>query len=162
MRGQLNKLDELFHAGKVNAFWQHVKKSRKYFVRSDLNADAFAGFYRNVMTDDGVLTSEQKRVADQVDQWLRDTQPSRTSEVSRSKVACLVKQLNNNCSPGIDGVTGEHLKIGLSDVLCSALSCVLSSMLSLQLVPSSFKTGVIVPILKKPGLNTTIGQIPHK
>jgi len=46
------------------------------------------------------------------------------------------------------------LKHGKSNILCSVLSHLLSFCLSWQIIPSVFKIGVIVPILKKPSLNT--------
>ena len=73
--------------------------------------------------------------------------------ISKGCVSHYIDKLSNNCSPGIDGVTSEHLKHGKSEALCETLSQLYSCILSWQIVPSVFKVGVIVPILKKPSLN---------
>ena len=54
----------------------------------------------------------------------------------------------------MDGVTSEHLKDGISDAMCVVLARLFSLILSWGVVPSSFCTGVIIPILKNPGLDT--------
>ena len=59
---------------------------------------------------------------------------------------------NYNCSPGIDKITGEHLKRGKTEALC---------ILSWKIVSSVFKVGVIVPILKKPSLNPSDASSYH-
>ena len=66
--------------------------------------------------------------------------------MSKETVSQLIKKLNSGCAPGIDNVTSEHLKFGESDILCSAPSDFYSVVLTWQIVPASFKTGVIVPI----------------
>ena len=68
-------------------------------------------------------------------------------------VAKFIKSLNRGCSPGIDGITSEHLHYGNSDILSKCLSVLYNSMLKHCCVPDIFKIGVIVPILKKSSLN---------
>ena len=108
------------------------------------------------MTDRGQLTKEQAQIANEVDSWLQIHSKNRKMETSVSDdvIAKLIDRLNSNCSHGIDNITMEHLKYGKSDILCTALADLFIVILSWQVVPPSFKIGVIVPILKKPSSNT--------
>ena len=64
-----NKFNELFYNGKLNAFWKHVKKSRKLQVNSKLDSNSFANFYEQVMTDKGELSAEQSSIAADVERY---------------------------------------------------------------------------------------------
>ena len=55
--------------------------------------------------------------------------------------------------PGIDGITSEHLAYGKSYELCQHLSRVYSLILPHGIVPEIFRTGIVIPLLKKPTLN---------
>ena len=153
MRGSLNKMNEMFHAGRLSAFWRHVKRSRKLKVTSRLTPSCFASHYGNIMTDTGELNEQQKRIAAQVDEWAEELARSRREvTVSSRQVFHAIKRLNGNCAPGMDGVTSEHLKDGISDAMCVVLARIFSLILSWGVVPSSFCTGIIIPILKSPVL----------
>lgn len=156
MHGNFSKLNELYYAGRLCAFWSYVKKSRRSPVSSKLHVDALATHFKNVMTDSGTLTNEQNRIASQVDSWYSEhsSQTNTVGNVSKECIHNLIIKLNSSCAPGIDNITSEHLKYGNSDALCSVLSNLYTVIFTRQIVPSSFKTGVIVPIYKKPGLDT--------
>ena len=107
------------------------------------------------MCDDGVLGMNQERIAAQVDSWISESEGfTGRFEVTEDRVLRIIRQLNANCAPGIDGVTSEHLKMATSPSLCRILSQLFSNIISLKVVPEPFKIGMIIPILKKPGLNT--------
>ena len=99
---------------------------------------------------------EQVQIANEVDSWLQIHTKNKKMEISVSGdvIAKLIDRLNSNYSPGIDGITTEHLKYGKSDILFTVLADLFNAILLWQVVPSSFKIGVIVPILKKPSLKT--------
>ena len=70
----------------------------------------------------------------------------------------LISNLRKNKSPGLDGITAEHLIYGKSSLLCSLLATLYIVILSRACVPTLFTTGLIVPILKKSTLNWNIAQ----
>ena len=72
---------------------------------------------------------------------------------------CLYPNLVKNKSPGLDGITAEHLIYGKSSLLCSLLASLYTIILSRACVPTLFTTGLIVPILKK---STLIANIVKK
>ena len=155
MRRPLSKMNEMFYAGRLSAFWRHVKRSRKLKVTSKLTPSRFATHYGNIMADTGQLDQEQSQIASQVDEWAEElSRTQREVTVSSRQVSHAIKRLNSNCAPGMDGVTSEHLKCGITDAVCGVLARLFSLILTWGVVPSSFCTGVIIPILKKPGLDT--------
>lgn len=150
-----NKYNDLYHNGRISALWRKIKNSRKCTVNSALNVESLASHYRNIMTDDEVYTEEQKVTNSTVEGWYKELASKGYvyQGVDETTVSELIDNLNNNCAPGIDGITGEHLKYGKSETLCSILSSLFTYLLSWQIVPHTFKVGVIVPVLKKPTLN---------
>ncbi len=70
--------------------------------------------------------------------------------ITHEQIENAVKKLKRNSSPGIDGITGEFLINGISNALLDHLSAIYSYILSYNYVPSTFNTGVMVPVLKKP------------
>jgi hypothetical protein len=73
-----------------------------------------------------------------------------TIETSMNK---LIHSLKANTAAGIDGISADHLIWGKSPVLCHHLASVYSAILSWNVVPRVFNTGIIVPILKKASLD---------
>ena len=66
----------------------------------------------------------------------------------------LISSLKRGVCPGHDRITVEHLVYGISDSFCSVLADLYSTILSTTMVPESLSLGVIIPILKKPALDT--------
>ena len=81
-----------------------------------------------------------------------------THEVNQDQVDMLKSNLRKNKSPGLDGITAEHLIYGKSSLLFSLLASLCTVILSRAYVPTLFTTGLIVPILKKSTLNPNIAQ----
>ena len=65
-------------------------------------------------------------------------------------------QLKLNCAPANDGITAEHLRYGAGSPLIDVITSLLTICLKLGVVPSSFRTGVLVPILKKSGCDAAV------
>ena len=70
-----------------------------------------------------------------------------------SEISELLDSLHRGKSPGLDGITAEHLQYGKSQSMCEILADLFSLMLSRGCVPSVFHTGIIIPILKKATLD---------
>ena len=81
-----------------------------------------------------------------------------THDVNQDRVDTLISNLRKNKSPGLDGITAEHLIYGKSSLLCSLLASLYTFVLSRACVPTLFTTGLIVPILKKSTLNPNIAH----
>ena len=64
-----------------------------------------------------------------------------------------IKRLKLGRAAGYDGITAEHLKHCDNPMLLSLLSMLFNSCVQFGMIPATFKTGILVPILKKPGLD---------
>jgi hypothetical protein len=102
------------------------------------------------MTDDGSRTQPQNDIETFVN--------AKESELGNNTFTCeitpeLVKKsilaLKRGVSPGLDGISVEHLVHAVCPSLCAILSNLYSIILSTCTVPDTFKIGLLVPILKK-------------
>ena len=119
-----------------------------------MSADKLVDYYSSIMQDDESLSDDQKVIADSVqDSYNCISNDTLIHVTSPNVVRKNIKKLKCNSSPGSDGVTSEYFIHGNSNVLCNVLSSVYSMMLTHNCVPWCFKTGVIIPILKKPTLD---------
>ena len=78
---------------------------------------------------------------------------AKTTAISVHKIEKYIKKLNNNCLPGLDGITGEHLKFALNTNLSLYLCHLLSVCIQYGIVPDSFRHGLLIPVIKKSTLN---------
>ena len=74
--------------------------------------------------------------------------------VSPSEIMEIINDLTCNKSPGLDGLTSEHLKYASSQ-LSALLSILMSAMLVHGLVPSAILKSVMVPIVKNKNKHIT-------
>jgi hypothetical protein len=109
----------------------------------------------------GSLSQEQIVIANQVEEWFTQstvTQPNgpKESVVTPDMLTKLINSLHKGCSPGVDGITTEHLRYGISDMLILRLSQLYNTMFQKLCVPEIFTRGIIIPVLKKPSLNPNL------
>ena len=78
-----------------------------------------------------------------------------TEKVMSNRVRRLMKQLKLNASPAQDGITAEHLIYALDSHIIEHLSWMLTLCIQFGVVPDNFRRGVLIPIPKKAGCDTT-------
>ena len=66
-----------------------------------------------------------------------------------------MKLLKSDCTPGVDGISTEHLKYGINTVLTNILSHLFTICAQFGVIPDSFAKGILIPILKKPNSDPT-------
>ena len=66
--------------------------------------------------------------------------------------------MKSGSSPGIDGITPDHLKSALNSPIVFHLCKLLTVCFRFGMVPTSFKKGILVSILKKPSLDPSIAK----
>ena len=75
-----------------------------------------ANHYSHTMQDDGNLTAQQQVISDCVrNNYMCNEQYVSQVSVSPEKVANMIDSLKRDSSPGIDGISSEHLKYGKCD-----------------------------------------------
>ena len=116
-------------------------------VKSSLCATDFGEFYGDVMQALPECTVEQTHDKHMVEQYYSDNcYLMGIHEVHQDQVAMLISKLSKNNSPGLDGITAEHLIYSKSSLLCLLLASLYTIILSRACVPTLFTTGLIVPI----------------
>ena len=76
--------------------------------------------------------------------------------VNRENVVSIIQKLKRSSTPGCDGITASHLFHALSDPLADALHELYTIIIATSTVPSTFESGIIIPILKKSTLDPNI------
>ena len=71
-----------------------------------------------------------------------------THEVSQTQISKYISQLKNNKAADLYGITAEHLKHASSSII-PTLAAITNKAFQEQKLPSKFKTGKVVPVLKK-------------
>ena len=159
VNNKYQKLNVMLKNKKLSAFWNVIKQRKITKVKSSLCATDFGEFYGDVMQALPECTVEQTHDKHMVEQYFSDNcYLIGTHEVHQDQVAMLISKLIKNQSPGLDGITAEHLIYGKSSLLCSLLASLYTIILSRACVPTLFTTGLIVPILKKSTLNANIAK----
>ena len=146
----------MFVSRNMRAFWNEIKQQKRSKVVSRLKPDDFKRYYSSIMQENPDVNTApiDQTISDQVDAYYREHLSDHdVSDITPEYMKTLISKLRHNASPGMDGMTAEHLQYGKSDTLCSALSKLFSVILTYMCIPSSFCHGVIVPILKKSTLN---------
>jgi hypothetical protein len=151
-----NKLNAMYKERKMSGFWNAVKRKQRKRVSTTLKMDSLSHHYQKIMQDSpaDTLSNDQRIIADQV-LSLYDMNSNHDEQcmISPCKIETIIRSLKRNSAPGIDGITGEHLKFGLSPLLCSHLAALYSAIFSWSVVPHIFTIGIIIPVIKKPSLD---------
>ncbi len=128
-------------------------------MTSNLKPAVFQQLYRDIMTDTGARTDKQVQDqqhvtehADALKRW------AFSHDITSGFMSELIDGSRCGESPRVDGVTPDHFVRGKSDHLCTLVTVVYSVALSHHCVPTVFNTGVMVPILKKASLDSTLGK----
>ena len=149
-------LTRLYHARRPGQFWNLLRKSRTARISNDdigiedLRRHFESKFAAAESPSNDYITEAQETVNEKF-AALAGTRIDIT--VSESKVRRLMKKMRKGCSPGVDGIVAEHLRYGLSTSLPFHLAILLTLCLRFGSIPDTFRTGLLVPILKKPHLD---------
>ena len=153
-KAELSRLLWHFKQKNMNSFWNIIKRRRhRAQAKSNLTPDLWSEQYSTIMTNT-VTDNSDKYVTNHVNDVFNNYSNTQFAQhISTDDVAKLIDKLHRGCSPGMDGVSSEHLIYGKSKKLFLLLSSLFSTILSRAFVPECFYTGVIIPILKKSTLD---------
>ena len=73
--------------------------------------------------------------------------------INKETITSIILNLKKSPTAGSDGITASHLFHALSEPLVEVLCDIYSASITTSTVPSIFKTGIIIPILKKSTLD---------
>ena len=153
------KLQNMYNKRNMRAFWNEIRNSKQAKVVSSVQPETFKDFHSGIMQESGHTTNIDEQILCDVDSfYVKHSSYHNAHDVSRETLHDLIDSMRHNASPGIDGLSAEHLQYGKCDTLCSILASVYSTILSHCYVPTSFTHGVIVPVLKKSTLNPNLSE----
>ena len=137
----------------MNAFWNTIRRRRRSIqAKTTLLPSSFSNHYRGMMScnDEVCVSSNDSKIRVRVHEVhnVYNNMQFTQRRVSSDDVNKLMNNLHRGCSPGMDGISSEHLIYGQSNKLLSLLSSLFTVILSRVCVPTYFQTGIIIPILK--------------
>ena len=149
----------LFHTNKPSQMWNLIRKIKSKPVCNDaISMETLFDFFKNKFSALSTTESEIHRAEQRTNE--KYTKLSQNCNITKSgasislySIKRYIKMLKNNCSPGLDGITAEHLKYAANTKLPLYLSHILTLCIEHGTVPNSFRHGVLIPILKKSTLN---------
>ena len=102
---------QLYRTKQPGRFWNPVKKSRSTAPNwTAIAMESLHSHFKDKFAAREPTNDFLKRTADQVQQKFNDIKDNLLTDViSEHKVARLIKKLRTGCSPGVDGITSEHL-----------------------------------------------------
>ena len=152
-------LSELCRTRRSGQFWNAVRRMRSSATDTDaIHISSLHGHFKDKFS---APTTASDPAAQQAIREIYEelhNQPMKSVMISERRVARLIKHLRPKCSPGIDGISAEHLRFAVSTTLPLHLSAMLSLCLRYCCLPKDFFTGLVTPILKKSHLDPSKPQ----
>ena len=142
-------------------FWKLVGNTRREAndCSKDISIDVLEQYFEQKFSvSNRVVTAEMIQAQDRIDAQLK-RQSIHTEQVTSNRVRRLIKQLKLNESPAQDGITAEHLLYAMDSQIIDHLSFMLTLCIQFGVVPDNFRRGVLIPIPKKAGCDTTQAKI---
>ena len=150
-------LNMLYRTRNSKQFWKVVGNTRKdqNDWSKDISIDVLEQHFELKFSQSKrVATDEIVQAQDSIDAKLMQ-QSKNTEQVTSNRVRQLIRQLKLNASPAQDENTAEHLIYALDSQIIDHLSYMLTLCIQFGVVPENFRRGVLIPIPKKSGCDTT-------
>ena len=155
INARTKNLHQLYNTNRPGKFWNIVRKSRMANMSCDaVSLNHLHDHFKKIFSAEIPRTpciDEAESFVSAKYNAMKDTIIHEVLSESRTKR--LIKKLKKGCSPGLDGITAEHLSFGVDTQLPLHLSMLLTLCIRFGRVPKLFSVGKLIPILKKPHLN---------
>ena len=159
VRTKNETLNKIYEEGKqINRKEEFRKGNSKYI--SKINGSEDKEEIKNNINDFYTkLYESQKLEKEKIDKYLENFNPNKINEIEKQElneyineeeIIIAIKQLNNNKSPGEDGITAEfykHFEIKLTPILCELYNNILFK----NELSETMKMGIITLIYKNKG-----------
>ena len=128
--------EKSIHSGKK------IKAHQKRKISSFLNTQIIADFYRDIMCNDSTPFVELQQMGhNTVKTTFREwSVKSELIAFTDCQIERTIIALRKNVSPGIDGITAEHVIYGNCESLRTHLKCLCNGMFQEILVPSFLRS----------------------
>jgi hypothetical protein len=112
-------------------------------------ADLWANYYEKLATPPE--HEDQEEMKSKVDEILKNSEDmydyTFNSSITAEEITSVINTLPKGKSPGIDGITYEHIKYG-GEIIVELLLKLFSYIIELEEIPKSFKMAIKIPIPK--------------
>ena len=152
-------LNTIHKTGKILDKKEEIKNGNSKFInkingKTDKNEilNEVLDFYKTLYTKQDIREED-------IDDYLQDFNPNKLTEnekedlnqlINNDEILNAIQQLNNNKSPGLDGLTAEFYKIFRYDIVDN-LNEIFNNILLMKYIPESMTLGVITLIYKNKG-----------
>ena len=136
VRRSHQSLSDLLRANRPGQFWNAVRRLRGRFTDTDaISISSLHSHFKGkfASTHGDTVTAEQERTQERFEE-VRHL-PLDNLFVSERRIIHLIKQLRTSCSPGVDGITAEHIKHAISTSLPLHLSALFTLCLRFCCLP---------------------------
>ena len=124
-------------------------KSQNNFITVEKPSNHFSNKFSDSKTVNEFIRLADVTVSKKYEKLCDSSVNNPRLTVSVQSVVKYIKQLNTYCSPGIDGISSEHLIYALDSTVILYISKLLSLCVTFGIVPDSFSKGLMIPVLKK-------------
>ena len=134
-------------------FWKKVKTTQQFNILNPTEIDGISGdenishlwaqHYEAIFANKEYCKTE----LDEISSSFKNINTNDNMSVSQGEIHVAIKNLSNGKSPGLDNLSGEHLK-HVSEYLLIPLSLLFTAMLTHGIMPVEMMKTCILPILK--------------
>ena len=150
-------MSKLFKQGNSKKFWNQIRASKDRFVNcGEISLHHLKKHFTEKFQED--LGQRPDHIRDTnytIIEWYKSMQHRviTSPHFGPMRISRLIDKLKKGRSAGYDGILAEHLQNAKSAILIDVLCKIFNTCAKLGVVPNSFKTSLLIPILKKPTLN---------
>ena len=150
----INKLYKQHNSKKL---WNVIRRCKKSDTCTDaIDLNTLKDYFSNKFASASPNSFQKEADAEVTAHYERLCATPSSLIMTNYNVQKFIKLLKPGCTPGIDGITTEHLSNGLKTSLPLYLSTLFSVCLKYGIVPNDFCVGILVPVLKKNTLDPTV------
>ena len=153
MNGIAHALNQLHRNKHIKKIWNLIRKTKRQSLSNeDNNIAILEEHFKNKFSD----TSDKSEVVTLAKREVQNKYESIVNNLcvdkffTRRMVKYYIAMLNSGSSTGMDGIMTEHLKYATESSIVNYLSSMVTLCLKFGIVPTSFSSGLLVPLLKKP------------
>ena len=159
VRSSFHRLNFLYNINDSKKFWNIIRKCRR--ATNDPSSDIALSSLVNYYSEKFSMSSTKSNTILTAEQFVYERQQE-LSHVTHNAgftvqmVSKYIHKLKRNSAPAADGITAEHLIYCVNSDIIRYITNMLTLCVQFGVVPDSFTNGLLIPIPKKAGCDTSI------
>jgi len=140
--------------------WNLIRmtKDQRGSTTDDIHINTLEQYYKDKFQDDGMNSTTTREAHSRVYSKYQNMEGKYMDyTLHEERLQRYINTIKAGCASGIDGIVGEHLKYAAhSDFIINQLCVMFTLCLRFGVVPTSFTSGLLIPLLKKPTCDPSI------